>query len=168
MATKAAPNTAVDSGARAGAKSRPKERSAARLRPAAVEPAKAANPAAQAKPAKPVKRAVRSAAKADSTPATSQEAGSAKPKDKKPDRPAAKTQAKPRAKLVRDSFTMPQADFALIDVLKKRALEFKRPTKKSELLRAGLQALAALPAQALESRLASLVELKTGRPRKGD
>ena len=52
--------------------------------------------------------------------------------------------AKAKAKLVRDSFTMPQADFDLIAVLKDRALGFKRPTKKSELLRAGLQALAAL------------------------
>ncbi len=74
--------------------------------------------------------------------------------------------AKPRAKLVRDSFTMPQSDFDLIDVLKQRALDFKRPTKKSELLRAGLQVLAALPPAKLEQCLAKLVALKTGRPRK--
>ncbi|MDP2004764.1 MAG: hypothetical protein Q8K45_03740 [Rubrivivax sp.] len=75
--------------------------------------------------------------------------------------PAAK-----RAKLVRDSFTMPQPDFALIDLLKVRALGFKRPTKKSELLRAGLQALAAMPAAELKAALGRLTPLKTGRPKK--
>ena len=48
------------------------------------------------------------------------------------------------AKLVRDSFTMPADDFALVAVLKGRALQVQRPAKKSELLRAGLQALSAL------------------------
>ncbi len=63
---------------------------------------------------------------------------------------------------------MPQADFDLIDVLKHRALDFKRPTKKSELLRAGLQVLAALPQPKLKQCLDQLVELKTGRPSKSD
>jgi len=71
-----------------------------------------------------------------------------------------------RAKLVRDSFTMPQSDFALIDLLKTRALGFKRPTKKSELLRAGLQALAAMPEAHLKAALGKLAPLKTGRPKK--
>jgi hypothetical protein len=74
----------------------------------------------------------------------------------------------PKAKLVRDSFTMPQSDFALIGALKDRALGFKRPTKKSELLRAGLQALAALDAAALQRALNALAPLKPGRPKKGD
>lgn len=74
----------------------------------------------------------------------------------------------PKAKLVRDSFTMPQSDFALIAALKDRALGFKRPTKKSELLRAGLQALAALDAAALQRALNALAPLKPGRPKKGD
>ena len=71
----------------------------------------------------------------------------------------------PKAKLVRDSFTMPQKDFALIAVLKDRALSFKRPTKKSELLRAGLHALAVLNAAALRTALESLTPLPTGRPK---
>lgn len=73
--------------------------------------------------------------------------------------------ATPKAKLVRDSFTMPQKDFGLIAVLKDRALSFKRPTKKSELLRAGLQVLAALTAPALRAALESLTPLPTGRPK---
>ncbi|HUD43013.1 MAG TPA: hypothetical protein VMR06_13565 [Dokdonella sp.] len=68
-------------------------------------------------------------------------------------------------KLVRDSFTMPRADFELIQTLKERALGFKRPTKKSELLRAGLQALAALDDAALNARLERLIPLKPGRPK---
>lgn len=71
-----------------------------------------------------------------------------------------------RIKLVRDSFTMPRDEFELIAKLKLRALEFKRPTKKSELLRAGLQQLAALDEVHLRSALAALRPLPTGRPKK--
>lgn len=82
-----------------------------------------------------------------------------------PTAPAAKP-AKAKAKLVRDSFTMPQGDFDLIAGLKDRALGFKRPTKKSELLRAGLQVLAGLNDTALRSTLDALTPLKPGRPKK--
>lgn len=74
--------------------------------------------------------------------------------------------AKERIKLVRDSFTMPRDDFDLIATLKSRALEFKRPTKKSELLRAGLQQLAALTEAELRAALGALRPLSTGRPKK--
>ncbi|MBT9528056.1 MAG: hypothetical protein IV105_22580 [Rhizobacter sp.] len=73
---------------------------------------------------------------------------------------------KPRIKLVRDSFTMPQLDFDLIPALKKRALAFQRPAKKSELLRAGLHALAALDNARLKKALDSLAPIKAGRPKK--
>lgn len=73
---------------------------------------------------------------------------------------------KQKTKLVRDSFTMPQADFALIDVLKSRALNMKHPVKKSELLRAGLQALNALDDLRLLVVLEALEPLKAGRPKK--
>ena len=62
---------------------------------------------------------------------------------------------------------MPRADFALIHQLKERALGFKRATRKSELLRAGLQALVALPDTALLALLNQLPALKAGRPKKG-
>ena len=78
--------------------------------------------------------------------------------------PAAERPAK--AKLVRDSFTMPQQDFSLIGVLKERALNFRRPAKKSELLRAGLHALSKLPDLALRVALDTLLPLKAGRPKK--
>lgn len=72
-----------------------------------------------------------------------------------------------RRKPVRDSFTMPEADFALIATLKARALSAKHVVKKSELLRAGLQALAALDTPALVAALGQLEPVKVGRPRKG-
>ena len=74
--------------------------------------------------------------------------------------------ARKALKPVRDSYTMPRVDYALFEVLKARALAFHRPTKKSELLRAGLQVLAALDAPALEAVLGRLVAIKTGRPRR--
>ncbi len=74
--------------------------------------------------------------------------------------------AKVHRKPVRDSFTMPEADFSLIATLKARAISAKRETKKSELLRAGLHALAALPTPALVTALNQLDPVKVGRPRK--
>ena len=79
---------------------------------------------------------------------------------------ASSAAAKPKLKLVRDSFTMPQADFSLIQVLKERSLDSKRPVKKSELLRAGLHALAALDPARLQVALGALEPLKPGRPKK--
>ncbi len=74
---------------------------------------------------------------------------------------------KPRQKPVRDSFTMPAGDFALIATLKARLLAAKRETKKSQLLRAGLHVLAALDAQALAAALDRLAPIKVGRPKQG-
>jgi hypothetical protein len=71
-----------------------------------------------------------------------------------------------KQKPVRDSFTMPESDFALVGHLKERTLGFKRPVKKSELLRAGLHALAVLSDAELRKRLDALVPLKAGRPKK--
>jgi hypothetical protein len=68
-------------------------------------------------------------------------------------------------KLIRDSFTLPREDFELIAALKDRALDFKRPTKKSELLRAGLQVLASLDQAKLRTALDALRPLKAGRPK---
>lgn len=81
--------------------------------------------------------------------------------------PKLEKQAKVRLRMVRDGFTMPQADFALIALLKSRALAARRETKKSELLRAGLHALAALDDKALMAALGRLTPVKVGRPKKG-
>lgn len=81
--------------------------------------------------------------------------------------PVGPTKSARKLKLVRDGFTMPESDFALIAALKRQAMSAGREAKKSELLRAGLHALAALDAQALVTALGRLETVKTGRPKKG-
>lgn len=95
------------------------------------------------------------------------EAQVAAPPVKVPKPGKAAKEGKLRRKPVRDSFTMPESDFALIDTLKARALGAQRAAKKSELLRAGLHALATLDAAALVASLNALAPVKVGRPRKG-
>ena len=96
-------------------------------------------------------------------------AKSAKPAapEKRKSAPVAALPAQPpkKDKLIRDSFTLPREDFELIAALKDRALDFKRPTKKSELLRAGLQVLAGLDQTKLRTALEALRPLKAGRPK---
>ena len=83
--------------------------------------------------------------------------------------PAA-TVAKPdklkKTKMVRDSFTMPKAEFAVLDLLKSRAANLKTPTKKTELIRAGIKTLAAMSDAAFLAAVAAVPNLKTGRPAK--
>lgn len=133
----------------------------------AAQPAKAAKPTKPetapkapkaSKAAKPAKKAVAEKAPA-SKPATATKAASAvkptkatEPKGKKP-------------KLVRDSFTIPKDEYAVLDTLKDRATALAHPVKKSELLRAGLKVLAGLSDSALRSALQAVPSIKTGRPK---
>ncbi len=124
-------------------------------------------------PAKATPVAKRPAAKA-MAPAASKPIKSITPskpikplKATKPTKPAKLDKpAKVRRKPIRDSFTMPEADFALIATLKARTLSAQREVKKSELLRAGLHALAAMPTPALVAAIAQLEPVKIGRPKK--
>lgn len=82
--------------------------------------------------------------------------------------PKAAAPAKPpkiKAKLVRDSFTMPKTEYAVIDDLKTRAAKLAMPVKKSELLRAGIKALAAMNDAAFAAALGNVPTIKTGRPK---
>ncbi len=99
----------------------------------------------------------------------------AKPAAKLPARPAPATPAAPapaevakvkKPKLVRDGFTIPKAEYQVLDELKLRAADLKHPTKKSELLRAGIKALAAMDGAALLLALRAVPPIKTGRPSK--
>ena len=67
-------------------------------------------------------------------------------------------------KVIRDSFTMPLADYELIGVLKQRCIGLGIAMKKSELLRAGLAALERLPDQDLAQVVGAVESVKTGRP----
>lgn len=70
-----------------------------------------------------------------------------------------------KPKLVRDSFTIPKDEYAVIESLKQRASTLAHPVKKSELLRAGLKLLATLPDSSLRTALQAVPSIKTGRPK---
>jgi hypothetical protein len=71
-----------------------------------------------------------------------------------------------KIKLVRDSFTIPKPEYLILDNLKLRATDLKHPVKKSELLRAGIKALAAMTDANLLTALKAVPTLKSGRPSK--
>jgi len=68
------------------------------------------------------------------------------------------------AKVIRDSFTMPAADYERIGVLKQRCIALGVAIKKSELLRAGLVMLENLSDENLARVAAAVESVKTGRP----
>lgn len=134
----------------------PTRKAAAAALPAVTLPAaKASKGAVAPKAASKQKAAVKAARKAN-PPAP---AAPAKTKVAAP--------AKVKPKLVRDSFTMPKAEYAAIDALKQRAAQLARSTKKSELLRAGIKALSAMNDETLLAALQAVPTIKTGRPNKG-
>jgi hypothetical protein len=71
-----------------------------------------------------------------------------------------------KAKLVRDSFTMPEAEYAVLGEVKKACLKAGIEVKKSELLRVGVALIRQLDILRLKEVLGSLPTLKTGRPKK--
>ena len=73
-----------------------------------------------------------------------------------------------KPKLVRDSFTMPKLEYNVLDELKQRAIKLLCPAKKSELMRAGIKALASMPDSLFLAALKAVPAIKTGRPSKGD
>ena len=151
--------TAVKPAAKTPTRPAAKRAAPQKAAPAAAAKTAAAKPAVlpikRAKPVKPTQPDKAAAAAKSAKSAVSAKASKvAKP-------------AKVRQKPVRDSFTMPEADFALIAALKARMLSAKRETKKSELLRAGLHALAALDNAALLAALGKLAPVKVGRPKSG-
>jgi hypothetical protein len=79
--------------------------------------------------------------------------------DKKKDKPE-------KVKVVRDSFTIPKAEYAQIATMKKRAMDLGLEVKKSELLRAGLALLSTTTDAAFRKALGNVPTLKTGRPGK--
>lgn len=75
-----------------------------------------------------------------------------------------KTKRPKKEKVVRDSFTMPKTDYERIALLKQKCLDAGAAVKKSELLRAGLIMLAALPNKRLIAAVSAVETVKTGRP----
>lgn len=76
------------------------------------------------------------------------------PKPEKPKKP----------KLVRDSFTIPKSEYAVLESLKQRAAKAGALAKKSEILRAGIKALSAMDDAAFRAAMGAVPAIKTGRP----
>lgn len=119
------------------------------LAPVAAKQGAAAKPAApkaakSAKPAKPTKAAA---------PVATEVKVEAKAKKEK------------KTKVIRDSFTLPQDDYAKIAELKQACLKAGLHVKKSELIRAGLRLLSKLDSAQLHAELDGLEKIKTGRPK---
>ena len=139
---------------------------AAKTAKTAKAPARAAAGGKSKAPRAGVKAAVRSAAKAVAAPPARKTAG-------KTARAAARTIAAPaqreavleaRPVLVRDSFTMPEQEYAVLAEVKQACLRAGIDVKKSELLRIGVALLGQLDLATLKTVLAALPQLKTGRP----
>jgi len=71
-----------------------------------------------------------------------------------------------KVKVIRDSFTMPQNDYAKIGELKQACHKVGLQVKKSELLRAGLHVLSKLTVEQLKKTIVQIEQIKTGRPKK--
>lgn len=131
-------------------------------RPTRAAPAAAKRPAAGRRtPARPSASPARAVPPAQPVPAPALEAAAPPPTV-----PATAAPKRKKPKLVRDGFTMPEADYALLGALKKRALHAGHEVKKSELVRAGLRALAAMPDAAYIGALEGVERIKPGRPAK--
>jgi len=118
-------------------------------KPAAAEATKPLKTAA------PLKSAARQTAQSTQPVAKPKFEPLAKPKTEKP----AKVK---KPKLVRDRFTIPKTEYTVLDELKTRADKLAHPVKKSELLRAGVKALAAMPDGAFLGALNAVPTIKTG------
>jgi len=77
-----------------------------------------------------------------------------------------KTHKEKKPKMVRDSVTIPKAEYQALDVMKQRAADLKTMVKKTELIRAGIKLLSTLPDAAFLAAIAGVPSLKTGRPSK--
>lgn len=84
-----------------------------------------------------------------------------KKKDKEKDKPRAKKQ-----KLVRDSFTMPEAEYEALADVKKACIKAGVAVKKSELLRVAVGLLRKMEVAQIQEALDALTPVKAGRPSK--
>lgn len=130
--------------------------------------------AAPASAAKTVRTSAKSAAKPAVKPAAKPAVKViAKPASKAPavkapalKKPAVKAVKVKKPKLVRDSFTMPQAEYDVLAQVKKACIAAGIEIKKSDLLRIGVAMLQKLDVKKIGEAKAGLPALKAGRPSK--
>lgn len=146
----------------------------AATKPKAVVARKAAKPAAKpvaTKSKAPAKKAVTKVAtkvvKKAATKVALKPAG--KPAVKAPQaavKPVVQVKEKAKkAKLVRDSFTMPEGEYQVLSDVKKAFLKSGVSVKKSELLRAGVALIKNMELAKLNAVIAALAPIKAGRPK---
>lgn len=133
-------------------------------------PAKTVTPPAKAKASNPVRALAKPAPKAITNPKV-RASTKAQPSNRPPAKSVAtkaivKDVKTKKPKMVRDSFTFPKDEYLVLDALKLRAAKLGNPVKKTELLRAGVKAIAAMTDAALLAALKAVPSLKTGRPAK--
>ena len=151
----------------------PATKAASKAAPTTKIPVKAPRKSATSVPKrKPIKAAAApvtpsaapaSPAKAKTSPTKAPQAQAA---DKKKSVAPAKAAKEKKVKVVRDSFTLPKTELLQITEMKKRAMALGVEVKKSELIRAGLQALAGMADTAFKKAMANVPTIKTGRPAK--
>jgi hypothetical protein len=161
MARTTAAKTAARTTAKKAAPAVKAKASSAKALPVKTAVVKAAVKKTSAKPAGPATvaaaaKVARKAARAVAAPA--------KPARAKPLPAEVPAPAPARPRLVRDSFTMPEQEYAVLGTVKQACLKAGVEVKKSELLRVGVALLGRLDVADLRAVLASLPQLKTGRP----
>jgi hypothetical protein len=151
MARTTAAKTPVKTAAKPAAKKAVATKAAPAKKAAMKKPAAAPAKPVRAKAAPKPAKVAREAARAVAAPVKSTRAKAA---------PAPAT----RPRLVRDSFTMPEQEYAVLATVKQACLKAGFEVKKSELLRIGVALLGQLDTASLRAVLDSLPQLKTGRP----
>lgn len=159
VAAKAPSKTAAKAAPKAPAKSAARAAPAPALKKVAKPAAKSAAKPSASKAA--VRPAPKSSAKAGAK-ATLKASLKAAPKSAQA---AVEREKIRKPKLVRDSFTMPEEEYAVLALVKKACLKAGFEIKKSELLRVGVALISQIDMATLKSVLASLPQLKTGRPK---
>ena len=71
-----------------------------------------------------------------------------------------------KIKMVRDSISIPKAEFLVLGEMKTRAGKLGVEVKKTELIRAGIKVLTALTDTAFVAAIRAVPNIKTGRPTK--
>jgi hypothetical protein len=158
-------SAAADASEKPKAAAKPAAKTAGTKATSAAKKAPAKNaagkkPVATKQSAAPVKTANKPAAKTPEKSAAKTTAAADKPA-----KPAAKEKAK-KAKLVRDSFTMPENEYQVLGDVKKSFLKIGISVKKSELLRAGVALIKAMEIGKLKTVIDGLPPIKAGRPKK--
>jgi len=99
------------------------------------------------------------------TKVTTKAASKAAPKA--PSKPVvAKAPKEKKIKMVRDSISIPKTEYVVLEEMKLRSGKLGVAVKKTELIRAGIKALAALGDMAFLGAVRAVPSLKTGRPAK--